>query len=41
MTAQPNNGMRPTADTLLVIYSQGCGAAGDAGRYTASDKKGE
>jgi hypothetical protein len=29
----PNNGMHPTADTLLLIYLQSCGAAGDAGRY--------
>jgi hypothetical protein len=28
-----NNGMHPTADTLLLIYLQRCGAAGDAGRY--------
>ena len=27
-----NNGMHPTADTLLVIYLQRCWAAGDAGR---------
>jgi hypothetical protein len=27
-----NNGMHPTADTLLVMFRQGCGAAGDAGR---------
>ena len=27
-----NNGMHPTADTPLVICSQRCGAAGDAGR---------
>ena len=33
----PNNGMHPTADTLPVIYFQRCGAAGDAGRYTAFD----
>ena len=32
----PNNGMHPTADTLLLIYLQWCGAAGDAGRYAAS-----
>ncbi len=30
--ATPNNGMHPTADTQLVIYSQRLGAAGDAGR---------
>jgi hypothetical protein len=30
--AKPNNGMHPTADTLLVIYFQSLGAAGDAGR---------
>jgi hypothetical protein len=28
----PNNGMHPTADTLLLIYFQWLGAAGDAGR---------
>jgi hypothetical protein len=28
----PNNGMHPTADTLLVMCSQQFGAAGDAGR---------
>jgi hypothetical protein len=27
----PNNGMHPTADTMLVIYLQRLGAAGDAG----------
>ena len=32
---QPNNGMHPTADTLLVSYLQTLGAAGDAGRYAA------
>jgi hypothetical protein len=31
-SAMPNNGMHPTADTLLVIYFQSRGAAGDAGR---------
>jgi hypothetical protein len=30
--AAPNNGMHPTADTLLVMFLQRCGAAGDAGR---------
>jgi len=30
--AASNNGMRPTADTLLVKYLQWRGAAGDAGR---------
>jgi hypothetical protein len=29
---QHNNGMHPTADTLLVKFNQSCGAAGDAGR---------
>ncbi len=29
---EPNNGMHPTADTLPLIYFQGLGAAGDAGR---------
>jgi hypothetical protein len=33
--APANNGMHPTADTPAVIYFQICGAAGDAGRYTA------
>jgi hypothetical protein len=28
--AAPNNGMHPTADTLLLIYLQRLGAAGDA-----------
>jgi hypothetical protein len=27
-----NNGMHPTADTLLLIFLQSLGAAGDAGR---------
>jgi hypothetical protein len=27
-----NNGMHPTADTIALIYLQGPGAAGDAGR---------
>ena len=31
-TAPANNGMHPTADTLLVMFQQSCGAAGDAGR---------
>ena len=31
----PNNGMHPTADTLLLMFSERCGAAGDAGRYAA------
>ena len=31
----PHIGMHPTADTLLVIYFQRLGAAGDAWRYTA------
>jgi hypothetical protein len=30
--AAPNNGMHPTADTLLVIHFQSPEAAGDAGR---------
>ncbi len=30
--ATPNNGMHPTAGTLLVIFLQGAAAAGDAGR---------
>jgi hypothetical protein len=30
--AAPNNGMHPTADTLLAIYFQTLGAAGDAWR---------
>jgi hypothetical protein len=30
INAQSNNGMHPTADTLLVIYFQRFGAAGDA-----------
>jgi hypothetical protein len=30
--AQPNNGMHPTADTLLLTYIGSFGAAGDAGR---------
>ena len=34
--AASNNGMHPTADTLLVIFLQSLGAAGDAGRYVAS-----
>jgi hypothetical protein len=29
---QPNKAMHPTADTLLVIFQQCPGAAGDAGR---------
>jgi hypothetical protein len=34
LTAQrPNNGMHPTADTLLLKYLQRLWAAGDAGRY--------
>jgi hypothetical protein len=32
MSAKSNNGMHPTADTLLVIFLQRLGAAGDAGR---------
>jgi hypothetical protein len=28
----PNKGMHPIADTLLVIYLESPGAAGDAGR---------
>jgi len=40
MTALPNNGMHPTADTLLVIYFQSLGAAGDAGRQAASWQQG-
>ena len=35
LNAPPNNGMHPTADTLLVMYRQRLGAAGDAGRYAA------
>ena len=31
-TPPANNGMHPTADTLLVIYFQTLGAAGDAER---------
>jgi hypothetical protein len=31
----PNNGMHPTADTLLVKFLQWPGAAGDAWRYVA------
>jgi hypothetical protein len=31
-TTTHNNGMHPTADTVLVIYFQTLGAAGDAGR---------
>jgi hypothetical protein len=27
-----NNGLHPTADTLLLIYLKGCRAAGDAER---------
>ena len=38
-TAASNNGMHPTRDTLPVKFNQWRGAAGDAGRYTASDKK--
>ncbi len=30
-----NNGMHPTADTLLVMLRGRVGAAGDAGRYAA------
>src|SRR5215218_9733814 len=37
--ARHNNGMHPTADTLPVIYSQGLGAAGDAGRSAARVSK--
>ncbi len=33
ITPPPNNGLHPTADTLLVIYFPRGGAAGDAGRY--------
>jgi len=33
--ALSNNGMHPTADTLLLKFLQRCGAAGDAGRYAA------
>ena len=40
MKARHNNGMHPTADTLLVIYLQRCGAAGDAERYAAVTPKG-
>jgi hypothetical protein len=29
--------MHPTADTMFLIYLQRCGAAGDAGRYAASE----
>jgi hypothetical protein len=32
LSKPPNNGMHPTADTLLVIFLQWLGAAGDAGR---------
>jgi hypothetical protein len=35
LNGAPNNGMHPTADTLLVINFQGCWAAGDAGRWAA------
>ena len=34
-TAQPNNDMRPNADTLFLIYFQSCGAARDARRHAA------
>ena len=30
--AASNDGMHPTADTMVVIYFQRLGAAGDAGR---------
>ncbi len=33
--APPNNGMHPTADTLLLKFLQWRGAAGDAWRYAA------
>ena len=32
VNAAPNNGMHPTADTLLLKFLQSLGAAGDAGR---------
>ena len=37
MTALPNNGMHPTADTPAFIFLQALGAAGDAGRYAARE----
>jgi hypothetical protein len=33
---ESNNGMHPTADTLLLMFLQSRGAAGDAERYAAS-----
>ena len=33
--AASNNGLHPTADTLLVMYIESLGAAGDARRYAA------
>ena len=36
MSAMPhNNGMHPTADTVVVMLRESLGAAGDAGRYAA------
>jgi hypothetical protein len=32
LKAAPDNGMHPTSDTLLVMFRQSFGAAGDAGR---------
>ena len=37
----PNNGMHPTADTVLLIYYQRRGAAGDAERYAAVSPEGK
>jgi hypothetical protein len=32
LSAAPDNGMHPTADTLALIYINGAGRAGDDGR---------
>jgi hypothetical protein len=40
-TAHPNNGMHPTADTLLLKFLQWLVAAGDAGRYIARKRRTE
>jgi hypothetical protein len=37
LDAPHNNGMHPTADTLLLKFPQSLVAAGDAGRYAASE----